>query len=429
MTQTKLGHYRGSLRHMGVEIEHRNRIIRTLTSFVREANQSAEPADLLKLTLSRALQTTHADAGAVILFDRDSEQLTVGAQSGMTDELLVILTGRQLDEGAALLMPHLVTGEGALLERTELAEDRERYLLDAGRLNSLASLPMQAGGRLLGALVVGNRSRASFLPANLYALLAIAQEAAVAWETLQLRDSLWQMAEMFLAKDSSTSKRNGAATKMAAPESSRSPASLQRRLADMTAAIGGSMAAILRLGSGNGVPEVELVASHGLSSRFTRQFARSRLSEDLFPFAQLARRNLLVRELGIVNATHAIPLLVSLEEEGAQSLLALHLAGNTTDPAETVIFVAASTRGAFSAIQAEQLTTRAQELRPLISTAAGVIPGSHDLSRHTLLSPVEATDDEVGMLLEAIESVEGHESPSLISSQLIEEINGLLIEK
>ena len=193
--QTRLERYQAAIRLANIEIERRNRGLVALTTFTYQAGRTTSPTELLKLALVQALETLNTAVGAIILIDKETKELTLGVHKGLTAELTKILTGQQLDKGAMVLMPHLVSGSGALLEYENSDDKMERQLLFVSRLTSLVSLPLQLGPKLAGALLVGLQEKRTFTPAELYLLMALSQELAIALESIRLREGLWLTAE------------------------------------------------------------------------------------------------------------------------------------------------------------------------------------------------------------------------------------------
>ncbi|MBN1219704.1 MAG: GAF domain-containing protein [Anaerolineae bacterium] len=196
--QQRLERYQAALRLADVEIKRRNRSIIALTTFAYQASHTANPTDLLKMALVQGLETTSAPVGAILLIDAETKELTLGVHKGLNTELIRILTGQELGQGATALMPHLVAGVGALLEYDTSDDDAERLLLSTSHLTSLVSLSLQIGPRLIGALLVGLKAKRHFTPAELCFLMALSQETAVAMESLRLREGLWITAEALL---------------------------------------------------------------------------------------------------------------------------------------------------------------------------------------------------------------------------------------
>ncbi len=196
-----LERYQAVLRLANIEIERRNQGVIALTTFAYQTSKITTPVALLKLALVQALETVTAQVGAIILIDADTKELKLGVHKGVNAELARILTGRQLGQGATVLMPHLVTGSGALLEYHTSADEMERQLLAVSGLTSLVSLPLQFGPRLMGALLVGLQGKRTFKPADLYFLMAISQETTIALEGLRLREGLWHTAATLLNEE------------------------------------------------------------------------------------------------------------------------------------------------------------------------------------------------------------------------------------
>ncbi|MBN1993176.1 MAG: GAF domain-containing protein [Anaerolineae bacterium] len=200
--QRRLEQYQAALRLANIEIERRNRGIIALTTLAYQANRVANPADLLRLALSQALETTRAPVGAIVLIDTETKELILAAYKGLTSPFANILSGQELEAGAVSLMPHLAAGAGALLELDTAEDETERLLLTTAQLTSLVSLPLQLGPRLMGALLVGLKDKRAFKPDELYVLMAMSREVAIALESLHLRDGLWHTVETLLGMES-----------------------------------------------------------------------------------------------------------------------------------------------------------------------------------------------------------------------------------
>ncbi len=408
LAQSKLERYRATLRLAGTNIERRNKVIRALTSFPYQASRMTEPAALLKLGLTQALEMTEAQVGAIVIIDPTTKELAMGAHEGLTPELVRILTGKQFDAGAAVLMPHLVAGTGALIEDLETADEGERMLLAAAEVSGLISLPLFAGDQLLGSLVAGTKDDSRFSPASTHFLIAIAQGIAVALESLRLRERLWHMAEMFLSQATSPGNLDSPREHNDTPLPLLPP--LQARLADLVANLGGTVGIIFFLDKLKEDLQITLAADYGLSPIFTNEYAQFRNSYAFFPFHQLFTHHLLVKNLAQVNARQAMPLLKSLQAEGAKSLMAAYF----SDRDETrlrVILVAAPKTAVFTADQFDTLLTGARGLLPLLQEAPAV-PTLPTRSVHVPSMTLEAKEGDLELLLaammEAEEEVQRH---------------------
>lgn len=201
LLRAELKRYRAALDVANAEIERRNRNTIILTTFSYRANRAENLDNLFKLTILQALENTGAPVGAVVLIDTETGHLDLGFRKGVTQELTDILTGQTFENSATTLMPHLVSGSGALLEYNTTDDPAEKRLLDAGQITSLASFPLMISKTLVGALLVGLQSHHAFKSSELSFLVALSQATAIAIEGLQLRERLWRMAEVLLNRD------------------------------------------------------------------------------------------------------------------------------------------------------------------------------------------------------------------------------------
>lgn len=414
--EERLKRYRAMLRLAGAEVELRNRVIRALTTFTYQTSQMTEPAALLKLALSQAIETTKAQMGAIVLINPETQTLTLGAHKDLSPDLVRIFTGRQFDVGAATLMPHLVSGKGALLERHGTTDAAEQFLLETAAVNSLVSLPLQTGHQVLGALVVGIRDAGRFMPADLHGLLAIAQVTAVAWDAIHLRENLWHMAENLLSQESSSQ----ANTINFNPTIPTLPP-LQAKLANLIADLGGTMGAIFMLDE----TQISLAADYGLSPLFTSSYAALPRNDDAFPFTQLTQRDLLVKSVVKANSTFAIPMLKNLEEEGARSLIAVYCAEK--DQMDKVFLVASSATNAFTSAHIDPLYRQAKSLLPLLTDLPRLPTFPVRRVHVPSMERLEATEDDLEQLLAAVmeaeEEVELHNRDFTSLNAISENLN------
>lgn len=419
--QQQLERYRATLRLAGTNIERRNRVIRALTSFPYQASRMTEPAALLRLGLTQALQMTEANIGAIVIIDPNSKELALGAHEGLSSELVRILTGKQFDAGAATLMPHLVAGTGALIENTATADSGERLLLKAAQVNSLISLPLFAGEQLLGSLVAGTTQENQFSPASTHFLIAISQGIAVALESLRLRERLWHMAETFLSQSSQTESYANEST----PMPPLLPP-LQAQLAELVANLGGTIGAIFFVEKLKEDLQITLAADYGLSPIFTNEYAQFRNSYAFFPFHQLFTHNLLVKNLARVNSSQPMPLLKSLYTEGANSLMMAYFA----DPAENkqrIILVAAPKTAVFRSEQLDTLLEQAKTLLPLL-TEAPMVPTLPTRSIHVPSMTLEAKEGDLELLLAAMMEAEEEVQRHNADFATLNDISELLVQ-
>jgi GAF domain-containing protein len=399
----KLDRYRTAQRLAQQEIERRGQVIRSLTTFTYQASNLTALPPLLQLALTRALETTRADIGAIVLVNWERKRLSLEVSEGLTPALTRILTGQQFDQGAATLMPHLVAGRGILLEENASVDVGERMLLTAGQVTSLVSLPLQVGSQMQGALILGIQGKRIFTPADLYYLLALAQETTVALEALRLREIAWQLAESFLGEQEiETLKSEMPALNMDAPLTGHSP--LQAELSQLAGRLGGTAGAIFALDKAETGVQVTLVTSHNLSPVFTNTFAAFPLSEDRLPRRFFSQPSLVLDKMAHSPSTPGGHLLAALQEEGAESLVAGRFKGS--DSKLWLIIITAPEAGALSDAQRDSLLTAGKSILPLLDGAPAILPASPLKGILNHVASQDAPSDDLEHLLEAMMEAE-----------------------
>jgi GAF domain-containing protein len=397
----RIERYRTILRLAGIEIERRNRGIRALTAFTYQASRQNEPAALMKLALSQALAMTQAPMGAIILIDSQTKTLSLGAHRGLTPDMVRILTGRQYDAGAAALMPHLVVGKGALLEENAAVDPAERMLLAAAEVSSLVSLPLQVDQQLLGALLVGTQGLERLSAADLHFLIALGQDTAVALQCLHLREKLWHIAETLLSREAESSVSSGMRDLDFNPTLPALPP-LQAKLANIVADVGGTMGAIFSVHPTEHETQITLEADYGLSPVFTGTFACFLLSDGLFP-ASIVEEDVIITDIVQSMGSRTVPMLASLYNEGARSLLSTRF--NEAGPTVRFLLIAATEPDVLSEDIKEQLRASAQSLVPLLAGPPSV-PTFPTRSVHVPSLSRAASDDDLEQLLAAMMEAE-----------------------
>jgi GAF domain-containing protein len=397
----RIERYRTILRLAGIEIERRNRGIRALTAFTYQASRQNEPAALMKLALSQALAMTQAPMGAIILIDAQTKNLSLGAHRGLTPDMVRILTGRQYDAGAAALMPHLVVGKGALLEENAAVDPAERMLLATAQVSSMVSLPLQVEQQLLGALIVGTQGMERLSAADLHFLIALGQDTAVALQCLHLREKLWHIAETLLSREAESSVSSGMRELDFNPTLPALPP-LQAKLANIIADVGGTMGAIFVVHPTEHEIQITLVADYGLSPVFTGTFACFLLSDGLFP-ASIVEEDVIITDISPASSNVMVPMLASLYNEGARSLLTTRF--NETGPTERFLLIAATEPDVLTESLREQLRAAAQSLVPLLAGPPPV-PTFPIRSVHVPSLSRAASDDDLEQLLAAMMEAE-----------------------
>ena len=421
--QTRLEEYLTTLRLADIEIERRNNALKALTAFSYQASRLTEPMALMRLTLAQAIGVTKAQAGAVVLIDPETKKLSLGTHTGLTPDLVRILTGKQFEGGASALMPFLVSGQGALLERQSATSKSEELFLESAKLTSLISLPLQAVHHLFGALVLGREDGGNFSPVDVHFLIGITQETSSALESIYLRDKMWRLIENLMNQGDNGESDGVIELATESPMSLLSPLSAQ--LAQVVSRIGGIMGGIFMLKDKDGELQISLVADYGLSLMFTSEFTIFSASDEIFPFEQLARRHLVVKNIAEARGMHHIPLLTSFQDEGAQSLVATQF--YTHEDQSWAIFVAAAELNVFTPSDLAEVHRISMEtLVPFLQGTPAPMMSPPSDGEIGMLKPT-VQEEDLELLLEAMmaaeEEVQRHNADFVALNRLSELLN------
>lgn len=132
--------------------------------------------------LDQALAMMAAEAGAVLVVEGESKPLRLAAQKRLSDSFVAALSGRRLDVGT--FMTFLLSGK-VLLVRDVAHSDAPPELLallsQEGFISTIG-VPLQAGGKLLGGLLVATRHAGRLTTRDARWLGVMGQQVGVAIE-------------------------------------------------------------------------------------------------------------------------------------------------------------------------------------------------------------------------------------------------------
>jgi hypothetical protein len=177
---------------------------------------------------------------------------------------------------------------------------------------------------------------------------------------------------------------------------------LQAKLATIIADFGGTMGAIFAVHPGENETQINLVVDYGLSPVFTGTFACFLLSDGFFP-PTVVEEDVIITDIAQASGNVAVPMLASLYNEGARSLLTTRFG----DGGATVRFllIAATEPNVLGEEIKEQLRTASQSLLPLLTDPPHV-PTFPTRSVHVPSLTRAASDDDLEQLLAAMMEAE-----------------------
>ncbi len=169
------------------ELQRRIQTIECLYDIDKVVSKSLVLEETLKSALTKAIEVIGADSGSIHLLDEKGD-LVLKIQKGLSQEFASAINKIKMGEG--------VTGMAAIMQKPE-SLDIARYPsyellphLEKEGIVSLASTPLIAKGRVLGAMTFSNRKPRIFSKDDLDLLVSIGSQIGVAIENARLFSEL-----------------------------------------------------------------------------------------------------------------------------------------------------------------------------------------------------------------------------------------------
>ncbi|MBI4198987.1 MAG: GAF domain-containing protein, partial [Chloroflexi bacterium] len=230
-----------------------------LKAIGRAATSGLPLDEILTTGLEAMMRASGAAVGLVRLVDPKTRELVVAAHRGLPSEYLRV-AGR-IPWGVKLAGYVAYTGEPWLVGRLQEQAELSHLSLLAGRVQSLACLPLKAHDRVVGSITMGHRQPEFFGPADLPVLLPAASMLAGSILAEQLRAATSKEAEekSLLFQELDHRVRNNLAALMSllhlgAEEAEGTAADTLREMADRVA----RLADVHNLLAGRGNQPIEL---------------------------------------------------------------------------------------------------------------------------------------------------------------------------
>ncbi len=171
------------------ELSRHDKTLEALYSIDRVVSQTLDLEEILQSALARAMECIDADSGSIHLLDRTGEILNLETHRGLlSQEFISSISKLKMGEG--------VTGRAAMMQKPE-AVDISHYPdfrllphLEKEGIFSLASTPLVAKGKVLGAMTFTNHEYRLFSQNDLDLLASIGSQIGVAIQNATLFSEL-----------------------------------------------------------------------------------------------------------------------------------------------------------------------------------------------------------------------------------------------
>ncbi|MDP2846307.1 MAG: GAF domain-containing protein, partial [Candidatus Methanoperedens sp.] len=172
-----------------------HRILSVLYTIDRKASQSLNLNEILNAALDATLNALQIEAGGIFLLEPDGETMTLRTHRGFSEEFVNNIRQIKLDEG--------VFGKAAadkkpvVLDVSEYPTERLTPFIAREGLKTLASTPIIAGGKVIGALNLGTRCSYAFSPEEIELLASVGQQLGMVMQNARLYENVLESEEKF----------------------------------------------------------------------------------------------------------------------------------------------------------------------------------------------------------------------------------------
>ena len=181
-------HLEGTVTNQSNEFDALNAIAETVS-------QSLDLDEILNGALDRTLEVLEVEAGGIYLLDEGAGLLKIAAQRGFKPELVNEIDGLRVGEGFSGRV--VLSGDPLVVEDVGKDERLTRIAVREEGLRSVAIVPLNSRGKVLGTLFVITYGLRTFSERDLHLLASIGNQIGVATETARLIDSEQRRAEEF----------------------------------------------------------------------------------------------------------------------------------------------------------------------------------------------------------------------------------------
>lgn len=172
-----------------IELQRHDKTLETLYAIDRGISQTLDIEEIFKSALAKAMESIDADSGSIHLLDEKGEKLILKTYSGlMSQEFVSSISNLKMGEG--------VTGRAARMQKPEAVDifhypsSNLRPYLEKESIVSLASTPLVAKGKVLGAMTFSNHKYRIFSQDDLDLLASIGSQIGVAIQNATLFSEL-----------------------------------------------------------------------------------------------------------------------------------------------------------------------------------------------------------------------------------------------
>lgn len=168
-------------------LQRRTNQLSALNSMAAVVTESLKVGEILDRAMDEALRQVGVEVGAILLLDRERDELVMAVHRGVSDEFVQTFSRLKLGEGMSGQAAQ--TGRPVILECLEDYPQELRTYVARERIQSAAAVPLVGSAGVLGAMKVATDAPHHFDPAGIELLMALGRQIATGIEKVRLRES------------------------------------------------------------------------------------------------------------------------------------------------------------------------------------------------------------------------------------------------
>jgi len=174
--------------HLYSELKRHDRTIETLFEIDRVVSQTLELESIFKDALTKAMEVTETEAGGIYLLEENGETLSLKAHIGLSPELVDALSKIKVGQGVSGMA--VSSGKPLTLDIEKYPSPELLSPLIKDGIVSLASTPLIAKGKVVGAMSLAYKRHRAFSRDDLDLLASIGSQIGVAIQNATLFSEL-----------------------------------------------------------------------------------------------------------------------------------------------------------------------------------------------------------------------------------------------
>ncbi len=177
------------------QVANRTQELAALNAIAATVSQSLDLDEILNDALDKTLEVMEIEAGGIYLLDEEARVLTVAAQRGFSSQFVAEIDRLKVGEGFSGRVAQ--SGQPLVIRNVSTDPRLTRMVVREEGLRSLAGVPLNSKGKVLGTLFAVRHDYREFTDQDVQLLTSIGHQIGVAVENARLFETEQRRAEQF----------------------------------------------------------------------------------------------------------------------------------------------------------------------------------------------------------------------------------------